>query len=202
MTHLSDFLGHLLLSFIPIFIAIDAVGILPLLIGITESLSEAERRRVISHSVLTAGVAGIGFLFLGKLIFWIIGVTVNDFRIAGGLILLVLSILDLVTHEKTRRLPGASAGVFPIGTPLIAGPAVLTALLTLSDHYHPTITLLAFLANLLLVYVLFLYATRVVRYLGSGGVKAAGKLAGLLLAAYAVMLIRSGIEQLVQSYRV
>lgn len=201
MNLIYDSFSHLLLSFIPIFIAIDAVGILPLLIGLTDSLSEAERRRVISHSVLTAGIVGVGFLFLGKLVLWIIGVTVNDFRVAGGIILLVLAIMDLVTQEKTRRLPGAEAGVFPIGTPLIAGPAVLTALLTLSDLYNPFVTLVAFLVNLLLVYIAFLYAARVVHFLGSGGVKAAAKLASLLLAAYAVMLIRGGVEQFVQSLR-
>ena len=177
----------------------DTVGVLPLVIGITESLDADSRRRVISHSVLTAGGVGIAFLFLGKLVFWIIGVTVNDFRIAGGIILLVLAILDLVSQEKTRRLPGADAGVFPIGTPLIAGPAVLATLLTLSDLFSPWVTLGAFVLNLLVVYAAFLFANRVVHFLGSGGVKAAGKLAGLLLAAYAVMLIRSGLEQLIRN---
>jgi len=197
----TRFVNPFVLSFIPLFIAMDAVGVLPLVIGVTESLDEAGRKRVISRSVLTAGMVGIGFLFLGKLVFWIIGVTVNDFRIAGGVILLVFAIQDLVTQEKTRRLPGPDAGVFPIGTPLIAGPAVLTALLTLADVYGSGVTLAAFLLNLLLVYIIFLFANRVVRFLGSGGVKAAAMLAGLLLAAYAVMLIRSGLEQLIHGFQ-
>lgn len=187
-------LNHLLLCFIPIFIAIDPFGILPLLIGLMDSITEERRREIIWHSVLTAGAIGLGFLTLGKIVFWIIGVTVNDFRIAGGLILLILSILDLVTQEKTRRLPGEHVGVFPIGTPLIAGPAVLAALLTMSDLYSFWVTLLAFLMNLILVYMLFLSAGKVVAFIGSGGTKAIGKIASLLLAAYGVMLIRSGLQ--------
>lgn len=194
MNTLHAFFHSLLLCFIPLFVALDAIGTLPMLLGLTESLSAEARRKVIPRSVLTAGAVGVGFLFLGKLIFQVIGVTVNDFRIAGGIILLVLSILDLVSPEKGRRDPGTDVGVFPIGTPLIAGPAVLATLLTMSDLFNPWITLLAFMINLGLVYFLFIHAGQVMRFLGSGGVKATAKLASLLLAAYAVMLIRNGLE--------
>jgi len=127
----------------------------------------------------------------------VIGVTVNDFRVAGGIVLLVLAILDLITHEKTRRLPGDQVGVVPIGTPLIAGPAVLAALMTMSDLYSSLVTLIAFLMNLVVVYIIFMSAGRVTHFLGSGGTKAAGKIASLLMAAYAVMLMRSGLEKII-----
>ena len=192
-------INQFFLCFIPIFIAIDAIGVMPLLVGMMDHVEESHRRETISYSVMTAGVVGIGFLFLGKLIFWIIGVTVNDFRIAGGLILLILAILDLVSEEKTRRRPARNMGVFPIGTPLIAGPAVLAALLAMADNYSIWVTLLAFLSNLVLVYILFLSAGKVVKILGSGGTKAAGKIASLLLAAYGIMLIRSGLEAMLRS---
>jgi len=200
MESLNELIKNILLCFIPMFIAIDAFGVLPILIGLTESIDGARKKKIISQSVVTAGIVGIGFLLLGKLIFWFIGVTVNDFRIAGGLVLLVLAVLDLVTQdEKTRRLPDQDVGVFPIGTPLIAGPAVLAAIVTLSDLYGPITTFIAFLMNLGIVFVLFVYAGKVVHFLGTSGTKAAGKLSNLLLAAYAVMLIRSGVEALLRN---
>jgi multiple antibiotic resistance protein len=198
MDFILAFYQNLLLSFIPIFIAIDVIGVLPLVVGLTDTFDKPTRNKVIRQSVITAGIAGVVFLFVGEIIFRIIGVSVNDFRIAGGTILLTLSILDLISdQDKKWRISAGEMGVFPIGTPLIAGPGVLAAILTCSHNYSATATLTAFVLNLAIVFVAFMYASRVLKFLGAAGTKAIGKLANLLLAAYAVMLIRSGIESFI-----
>ena len=85
-------------------------------------------------------------------------------------------------------------GAVPIGTPLVTGPAVLTTILILVDTYGVYLTVMSFLANLLIAWVVFTYAGGISRFLGKAGSKAVSKIAHLLLAAIAVMMMRVGIQ--------
>lgn len=182
-----------LLAFIPIFVAIDALGVLPIFIGFTEHLKKRDRQRIVIQSIITAFLIGITFLFLGKLILKALGVLVSDFKIAGGLVLLVIALRDLLQYEKPRRLPPDTMGAVPIGTPLITGPAVLTTILILLDSYGMALTVASFLANLVIAWVVFAYAGQISGVLGKAGSKAISKIAHLLLAAIAVMMMRKGL---------
>lgn len=182
-----------LLVFIPIFVAMDAFGVLPLFVSFTEHVHKSDRRRILTQSIITAFLIGVVFLFLGKWIFRILGVLVSDFKIAGGMVLLVISLRDILQYEKARRLPTATMGAVPIGTPLITGPAVLTTIIILLDSYGVFLTVSSFVANLLIVWVSFSYAEAISRFLGKAGSKAFSKIASLLLAAIAVMMMRKGI---------
>ncbi|MBI5124029.1 MAG: MarC family protein [Candidatus Omnitrophica bacterium] len=182
-----------LLSFIPIFVAMDAIGILPMFIGFTEHLKEREKHKIILQSIITAFIIGIVFLFLGRWIFKILGVLVADFKVAGGLVLLAISLRDILRYEKSVRLPSETMGAVPIGTPLVVGPAVLTTIIILLDSYGPAITVLSFVINLMITWVTFYYATAISKFLGKAGSKAFSKIASLLLAAIAVMMMRKGL---------
>lgn len=182
-----------LLSFIPIFVAMDAIGILPMVIGFTDHLKKKEKQRIINQSIATAFLIGIVFLFLGKWIFKILGVQVADFKIAGGAVLLAISLRDILTYEKSRKLPSETMGAMPIGTPLVVGPAVLTTIIILLDTYGPYMTVLSFIINLIITWVVFYYATAISNFLGKAGSKAVSKIAALLLAAIAIMMMRKGI---------
>ncbi|MFA5146899.1 MAG: MarC family protein [Candidatus Omnitrophota bacterium] len=182
-----------LLAFIPIFVAMDAIGVLPLFIGFTEHLTKREKSKIVTQSIITAFLVGVTFLFLGKWIFRILGVLVSDFKIAGGLVLLVISLRDILQHEKTQKLPTATMGAVPIGTPLITGPAVLTTIIILLDTHGIFLTVSSFVVNLVLVWITFSYATAISDFLGKAGSKAFSKIASLLLAAIAVMMMRKGL---------
>lgn len=182
-----------LLSFIPIFVAMDAFGVLPLFISFTEHLSKKERRRILVQSIITAFIIGVVFLFLGRWIFKILGVLVSDFKIAGGLVLLSISLRDILTYEKGHKLSKETMGAVPIGTPLITGPAVLTTIVMLLDSYGPVLTVSSFLINLFIAFVVFSFADSISAFLGKAGSKAVSKIASLLLAAIAVMMIRKGV---------
>ena len=182
-----------LLSFIPIFVAMDALGILPMFMGFTENLKKREKHKIITQSIVTAFIIGIVFLFLGIWIFKILGVMVSDFKIAGGLVLLAISLRDLLQYEKGPKLSPDTMGAVPIGTPLITGPAVLTTIVILLDLHGMYLTVMSFLANLIIVWVTFLFADPISRVLGKAGSKAFSKIAHLLLAAIAVMMMRKGI---------
>jgi multiple antibiotic resistance protein len=136
---------------------------------------------------------GIVFLFLGKWIFKILGVQVADFKIAGGAVLLAISLRDILLFERSRKLPSETMGAMPIGTPLVVGPAVLTTIIILLDTYGPFMTVLSFVINLLITWVIFYYASAISNVLGKAGSKAVSKIAALLLAAIAVMMMRKGI---------
>lgn len=170
----------------------DAIGILPMFMGFTENLKKREKWKIISQSIITAFVIGILFLFLGKWIFGILGVRVSDFKIAGGIVLLTIALRDLLQYEKKRKLSADTMGAVPIGTPLITGPAVLTTIIILLDLYGVIPTVASFVANLVIVWVTFLFADVISRFLGKAGSKAISKIAHLLLAAIAVMMIRKG----------
>lgn len=184
---------NFLLSFIPIFVAMDAIGILPMFIGFTEHLKKKEKERIINQSIVTAFLIGIVFLFLGKGIFSILGVQVSDFKIAGGAVLLAISLRDILQLEKSRKLPSETMGAMPIGTPLVVGPAVLTTIIILLDTYGPYVTVLSFVINLIITWIIFYYAGVISDFLGKAGSKAVSKIAALLLAAIAVMMMRKGL---------
>ncbi|MFA6079833.1 MAG: MarC family protein [Candidatus Omnitrophota bacterium] len=186
-----------LLSFIPIFIAMDALGVLPLFISFTEHLSLRDKRKILTQSIITAFLIGIVFLFLGNWIFKILGVLVSDFKIAGGMVLLAISLRDILQFERGHKLPTDTMGAVPIGTPLITGPAVLTTMIILLDTHGLPITVFSFVINLLIAFIVFSYATTISRFLGKAGSKAFSKIASLLLAAIAVMMIRKGIIETV-----
>lgn len=193
--HIKDFL----LALIPIFVAIDAIGILPLYISFTEDTSEEERRQIVRQSIITAFIVAIGFVAVGKLIFHAIGITVSDFKIAGGIILLTLAINDLLFPEKIRRATVDMVGVVPLGVPLIVGPAVLATILVVVDLYGYPATVFSLVINLLFVWFVFSKATYIIEMLGKGGTRAVAKVASLLLAAIAVMLIRKGITEFLRT---
>jgi len=185
------------LTFIPIFVAVDVLGILPIFFSLVESLEFSERRRIIFQSVVTASAVGLGFMFLGKAIFLIIGLLVADFKIAGGLVLLVLSLMDLLSPEKKRRQPTSTVGVVPLGTPLIVGPAVLTTIIMLIDIYGIIPTITSFILNMAIVWVAFRNSDYILRFLGDAGSKAISKVASLILASIGVMMVRKGIMDII-----
>jgi multiple antibiotic resistance protein len=183
----------LLLTFIPLFVAVDVVALVLVYLGIGMPLGEASRQRLVLEATMTAAAVGIGFLLVGDAVLYFLGVTVGDFQIAGGLLLLVLSIHDLLHPELPLRQPGAHPGVVPLGIPMIVGPAVLTTLLTVGRTYGYTMTLIAFALNLVIVWVALRWASLIGRVLGDAGCRAITKVFSLLLAAIAVTFIRRGM---------
>ena len=183
----------LLLTFIPLFVAVDVVAVVLVYLGIGVRLPEPARRRLILESTITAAAVGLGFLFAGDAILRFLGVTVGDFQIAGGLLLLVLSIHDLLHPDMPLRQPGTRPGVVPLGIPMIAGPAVLTTLITLARTHGYALTVTAYVLNLVIVWAALRWASLVGRLLGEAGDRAMTKDLSLVLAAIAVTFIRRGV---------
>ena len=195
---MEAFLKKLLLAFIPIFVAVDVIGVLPIFVSLTQGTPRSEKRRIIIQSMITAFCLAISFIFLGKAIFSFLGITVGDFMVAGGAILFAISIRDIMRTEAWLKESGDQMGVVPLGTPLIAGPAVLTTSLLLVDEYGVIPTLISVTANLLIAGFALDLSGLLSRFLGEAGTKALSKIMHLLLAAIAVMMIRKGLAQVLQ----
>jgi multiple antibiotic resistance protein len=191
----------LVLSFIPLFVAIDPIGIIPMYLSLTRGLDQNQRLKVAKDSVLTACAIGVIFVLGGKFIFKVLGISVADFAIAGGLLLFTFSILDLLKDEnpEVKRPQDVSLGIFPIGTPIIVGPAVLTTLIILVDTQGFIPTLIAFGLNLVILGIALRKANLILLYLGESGARGFAKIMSILLAAISIMMVRRGIMELISS---
>ncbi len=193
---------HIFLASIPILVAIDIFGILPIYIDFVKDSDDIEEKHIRKNSLITAFTVGLGFLFLGKLVFLIMGISIYDFEIAGGILLFIISIKNLISEKEglKKSLNNADLGVVPIGVPLIVGPGVLTTLLILVGVYGYIIVTIAFFINILIVYFVLKNTRVLIKILGKKGSNAAGKIAALLLAAYAIMMVRKGIANTILHY--
>ncbi|MFQ5847567.1 MAG: MarC family protein [Candidatus Methylomirabilales bacterium] len=182
-----------LLACVALFVAVDILGVLPVYLSLTVGVPVEERKRLPWQATLTATLVGVGFLLIGEPLFRVLGVSVADFQVAGGLLLLALSLHDLLNPGKVLRRPAPAVGAVPLGTPMIVGPAVLTTLVILVQSYGYPITLLAFGLNMGVAFLVLRYAGALGRVLGEAGSRAIGKVASLILAAFGVSLVRRGV---------
>ena len=182
---------------VPLFVVIDAVGMVPIFLAVTQGMSAPKRRTVTFEAVAGATAIAVAFMFAGNWLFRFLNITVNDFEIAGGILLLVLSVLDLLTTGKPAVDETESAGLVPLAMPLIAGPATLTTTLVLARQHGFSLTTLALAVNFLFLLVVLLAAGWIVRYAGAKALSAFSKLVMVLLAAIAVNFIRVGVTQVV-----
>ena len=196
------FLEPYLMAFIALFVAVDAIGNVPIFISFVEGTTKKQRNNIVRDSVTTATVLAIVFMFVGKVVLRFIGVTIPDFQIAGGTLLFFIA-LKLLMPGSSKGLGGdihdRDLGVFPLGTPLITGPAVLTTTLMMVDTYKIAPTFVALFANMLIVWGTLAKADSLLKWMGRAGMRAIAKIMYILLAAIGVMMIRRGILSVIQS---
>ncbi|MGD0335736.1 MAG: MarC family protein [Candidatus Omnitrophota bacterium] len=185
-----------ILAFIPIFVAVDAIGNIPLFISLVTGSGKKQRDAVILESVTVATVIAILFLLIGKWVLGFLGITISDFQIAGGILLFVIAVRLLLPGAVKHILSDGhdkDIGVFPLGTPLITGPAVLTTTLMMLDTFGISATFVSLAVNMFIVWLTLINADAIIKIMGQGGIRAVSKLMYILLAAIGVMMVRKGI---------
>ncbi len=188
-----------LATIIPIMFAINAPGVLPIYISMTEGVHPDERKKIARQSVLTALAITVIFVFVGRAILSSISITVEDFMIAGGILLLVISISDLLKMGESKPADTTTLGVVPLGTPLLAGPATLTTSLILVGNYGYIMVILSLALNLFGAWLILYKADSIIKLMGLNGTRAFAKVSSLLLAAIAIKLIRTGLLKIIGS---
>jgi len=185
-------------AFVLLFFVLDAIGSVPIFLALTSTLKE-QRKRIATHSVIISLIILIIFAYVGEMIFQFLGITINDFRIAGGIILFVVAVQYLIG----KTLGGASLdpdelAAFPIATPLLAGPGAISTVIILSaPPYNHFISTIVILVNTLIAWVVLVKGDVIFRILGSNGSKVFTRIMGLLIAAIAISFIRGGVEAIV-----
>jgi multiple antibiotic resistance protein len=194
MTH--TFWNDFVLTFVPLFIVLDAPGNLPMVVSLTDGMTGKEKIKVIDVATVTAAVVGLAFLFFGQFLLHAMGISVGAFAVAGGIILMVLSIKYMTTGHMVDADKEEMVAVVPIGTPLLTGPATITTLIFLNTQFPTYIVLLSFALNMLIAWIVFVAGDKIIGFLGQGGIKALSKVFSLLLAAIAVDLVIKGLNLL------
>ena len=188
--------GSFLQAFIPLFVAIDPIGLAAIFLGLGQNVAAERRQKIADQATWTGGLVALGFLLLGQSVFKALGISVSDFQVAGGLILFILAARDLIqSAAEPEKLP-PDFGVVPLGMPLIAGPASITTLLVLAQNQAVglVVTLVALAANLVFVVLALHYSEWLGRKIGETGLRAISKIVSMLLAAIAVSMIRQGLR--------
>ncbi len=196
---MSDLSKEFILSFLALLIAMDPVGNVPFYVSLTDGMDPPRKRLVLIESLMTALIVGMLFLLVGRGICSVLGVTLSDFKIAGGLLLVVVAVADMLVGKLPRRKGSdESVGAVPIGVPLICGPAVITLLMVQARELTLLtvgVTAAAYLANLVIIGAAFAKSQWMTRLLGRSGTRAFSRVVMVILCAFGVMLIRAGVTE-------
>lgn len=200
-----NFMAFDMMSFIvatiQIFIITDPIGNLPIFYGITKKLNSTERHNTFVTAVFFAFSLLIVFAFLGNGILELFKITLADFKVAGGILILIISILILVRgswSEDTEH--PETVGAVPIGCPLLVGPGAITTAMVLMSINGVYVTLLAILANFAISYISLYNGEKIFNFLGETGSQIVGKVMSILLASIAVNFIHSGVLTWIAEY--
>ncbi|MBI4238891.1 MAG: MarC family protein [Deltaproteobacteria bacterium] len=184
------------LSFLPLFVAMDVVGNVPIVISLTSDMSRRQVARVVRMAGVTALVVGLLFMWFGKPLLAVLHVSPADFKIAGGLVLFVIAVSG-VMHEESRNsgVLKEHIGAVPIGVPLMVGPATLVTLLLLADLYPMWAVTSGLVVNVAVSLFVFQFSRVLERVLHVNAIRAISKVVHFFLAAIAIMMVRVGIME-------
>jgi len=187
------FVSPLVKSAIALFIITDPLGLIPIFMALTQSFTPEERRKTLSQATLVALLLLLVFAFTGTGILKLLGIAIEDFQIAGGILLLVIA-LQIVNSAHYGQAAGARPGVVPLAIPLLVGPGAITTTIVLIGLYGLWITVAAVLVTFAVSFLIFRFVGRLYRVLGETGSDVIAKIMGMLLAAIAIKFIREGIR--------
>ena len=187
-------LGNVIKATLVLFIIVDPFGNVPIFMGLTEKLTDSERRKIFNTAILVGIALLLVFAFTGQEIFLIFGISINSFQVAGGLLLLITSLKILVSgslYESTDTVEGL--GAVPIAMPLLVGPGAITTTILNLQSYGILVTIVSVLIVMLLTWLILRYVYQIYRVLGRTGSVVIARVMSLLLAAIAVQFILVGI---------
>jgi multiple antibiotic resistance protein len=188
-------------AFALLFAVTDAVGTVPIFVSLTSAFPDA-RRRILRQAIVISTAVLVVFSLFGWLIFDIFGITLDDFRIAGGIILFVVAVDQLNGGDvKSKGLQPSDVAAFPLATPLLAGPGAISTVIIISGPpYSPLLALVVIVCNSVLAYAILSSSDSVRKVLGANGTNALSRITALLIAALAVSFVVGGITDLVSSF--
>ncbi len=200
-------LPAIIAAFTTMFIILDPPGLVPVFIALTQGMTAEQRRAIAIRACIVAGVLMLLFLFVGEAVLGFIGISMDAFRIAGGILLFLTALDMLFQRRQARRADNAAEGqaehhddpsVFPLALPLIVGPGAITTIILLAGNATSAADFGAIagvlMAVLLITFLAFLIAPTIERALGKTGLNIVTRVLGMLLAALAVQFVLDGLR--------
>lgn len=192
-------ISALVKTFIAVFVLADALGNLPLVLVLTKGMTPEERNKVIDKAIIVAIAVLLIFAFAGQLILNYLQISMASLRVAGGLLLLLIS-LQMLRGELTTPIleSGRDVAITPLALPLLAGPGTLTTVMLLtSESPNPHLSVvLGIVAAMFATWLILRLATWIENLIGVEGGVIITQLFGFLLAALAVEIGSDGIREL------
>ena len=190
-----DFLSELFKAVIALFIIVDPFGNIPIFVGLTDSMEDKQRKRIFNVATIVALILLLVFSFAGQEILSLFGLSIYSFEVAGGLLLLIISIRILISntgsHEHSEN--PESMGAVPIAMPLLVGPGAITTTIFNIQTYGVYIAIIAVVAVLAVTWVILRFMNKIYRILGKTGALVIARVMALLIAAIAVQYILTGV---------
>jgi multiple antibiotic resistance protein len=195
----------LIQQFITLFVVIDPIGMVPVFLALAGKFDSKERARLAFKAVFVSGIVLIGFIIVGQLLLNYLGIGMDSFKIAGGIILFIIS-LKMVLLQAHSDSGSTSArddiAIFPMAMPMLAGPASIMAVMVLSDGsrhslVEQTATGLLVIAILAVTWVALRLAEPILKIIRYDGADVLSRVMGLILAALSIETIVSGIKGLI-----
>jgi multiple antibiotic resistance protein len=193
-----DFITDLTRAVIALFIIVDPFGNIPIFIGLTQKIPDAQKKKVYNTATLVGMALLLIFAFTGQEIFSLFGVSIYSFEVAGGILLLIIAIRILIggnMHEKVES--PESLGAVPIAIPLLVGPGAITTTILDLQAYGIAIAILAVLIVLSLAWVILRFINSIYKVLGKTGSLVIARVMALLIAAIAVQYILTGVTHFI-----
>jgi multiple antibiotic resistance protein len=197
MSSLDVSLFDLLKATVALFVIVDPLGPVPIFAGLTKSMSLTEKRKVFRTAAVIGAVLLAIFALVGQEVLLLFGISLQSFQIAGGLVLLLLSIEIIFRGERFDKLALVTAeetAVFPIAFPLLVGPGAITLTLISIQSYGIVVALLAIVLVMFASWVVLRQTDRIYRMLGRTGSAVIARIMSLFIAAIAVQYILAGIQ--------
>lgn len=198
---------QIITAFVTLFVVMDPIGLVPLFLALTQGMSAKARLSIGMRACVIAAGMLLVFGVAGEAILSAVGISMPAFRIAGG-ILLFLTALDMLFERRTQRRenkktePEHDPSVFPLATPLIAGPGTIASMILLTgqmggDWSATGVVIGLMLVLIVITYLFFMVATPLEKVLGRTGTLVVTRLLGMLLAALSVQFVIDGVRQIV-----
>jgi multiple antibiotic resistance protein len=176
-----------------LFIIVDPFGNIPIFMGLTQLMTNFQRRKVFNTAILVSIILLLVFSFAGKELFNVFGVSIDSFAIAGGILLLIIAIRILISgnlHEKDDS--PETVGAVPIAMPLLVGPGAITTTILNLQNYDVYITVLSVLIVLTITWIILRFINRIYGVLGKTGAAVIARVMSLFIAAIAIQYILTG----------
>jgi multiple antibiotic resistance protein len=193
------FLRELARAGVELFVIVDPLGNLPIFIGLTKNMGSDERKRTFRTAVLVGFVLLTIFASAGQEVLALFGITLSQFMVAGGILLLALAVKLLVLGGWTETTSTSTVGAFPMACPLLVGPGAITATIVSLQTRGILVTFATVLVVFFLVAVILSAAEPIHRVLGDAGATVVSGVMAIIIAAIAVGFISRGIVKLTQS---